>query len=95
MNEASMCRVQLLPEVASAVFEAPAFVVKGGTALKLFAQDMPRLSVDLDVVFVRHELARDEVMKSIGDERAAVQGRIRNQEGTLLRHASSSWRGPQ
>lgn len=63
MNEADIRTVQLLLGVASAVFEAPAFVMKGGTALKLFAQDMSRLSVDLDVVFVRHELVRDEVMK--------------------------------
>lgn len=47
--------VQLLLNAAPAVFESQAFAMKGGTALNLFVQDMPRLSVDIDVVFRDHE----------------------------------------
>jgi len=64
--------VQLLLAVAPAVLDTRAFAMKGGAALNLFLQDMPRLSVDIDVVFVPHELPRDEALRAIGDELAAV-----------------------
>ena len=68
--------VQLLLAVAPAIFDTPAFAMKGGTALNLFLQDMPRLSVDIDVVFVPHELPREEALRAIGDELAAAQARV-------------------
>lgn len=76
MNDAYIRTVQLLLQVAPAVFKTSAFAMKGGTALNLFVQDMPRLSVDIDVVFVPHELARDEALKAISDELASAQARI-------------------
>lgn len=76
MNDAYIRTVQLLLEIAPAVFETPAFAMKGGTALNLFVQDMPRLSVDIDVVFVRHDLAREEALQAIGAELAAAQKRV-------------------
>lgn len=76
MNDAYIRTVQLLLEIAPAVFETPAFAMKGGTALNLFVQDMPRLSVDIDVVFVRHDLAREEALQAIGVELAAAQKRV-------------------
>ena len=39
--------------------------MKGGTAINLFVQDMPRLSVDIDVVFTDHTLARDDSLQAI------------------------------
>ncbi len=76
MNEAYIRTVQLLLEVAPAVFETSTFAMKGGTALNLFVQDMPRLSVDIDVVFVPYELGRDAAMEAISDGLASVQKRI-------------------
>ena len=38
--------VRLLLESAPAIFETSLFAMKGGTAINLFAEDMPRLSVD-------------------------------------------------
>lgn len=52
MNAEYVRTVQLLLAVAPAIFDTTAFAMKGGTALNLFLQDMPRLSVDIDVVFV-------------------------------------------
>lgn len=72
MNDAYIRTVQLLLDIAPTVFDTPAFAMKGGTALNLFVQDMPRLSVDIDVVFVRHELARDDALQAIGAELAAA-----------------------
>ncbi len=39
--------VQLLPLVA----EEPCFALKGGTAINLFIRELPRLSVDIDLVY--------------------------------------------
>lgn len=77
MNEAYIRTVQLLLDIAPAVFDTPVFAMKGGTAINLFVQDMPRLSVDIDVVFVPHDLARDKAMQAISDELAAAQARVK------------------
>jgi hypothetical protein len=37
--------VRLLLAIASTVFASDRFAMKGGTALNLFVQDMPRLSI--------------------------------------------------
>ena len=56
--------VRLLLESAPAIFETPLFAMKGGTAINLFIENMPRLSVDIDVVYVNHQSARDEALQS-------------------------------
>ena len=48
--------VRLLLEVAPTIFETPHFAMKGGTAINLFVENMPRLSVDIDVVYTNHML---------------------------------------
>jgi hypothetical protein len=73
MNADYARTVQLLLAVAPAIFSSPAFAMKGGTAINLFVQDMPRLSVDIDVVFVPHESPRDEALLAIGNELTAAQ----------------------
>jgi hypothetical protein len=40
--------------------------LKGGTAINLFIRDMPRLSVDLDLVFSDHGVPRDQALARIG-----------------------------
>jgi len=77
VNEAYVRTVQLLLDIAPAVFETSVFAMKGGTALNLFVQDMPRLSVDIDVVFVPYDLPREDALKTISAELAAAQGRVR------------------
>lgn len=76
MNIAYTSTVQLLLAIAPAIFETPLFAMKGGTALNLFVQDLPRLSVDIDVVFVRHELSRDDALKAIKDALAQAKSRM-------------------
>ena len=44
--------VRLLLAVAPDVFANDIFAMKGGTAINLFVRDMPRLSVDIDVVYL-------------------------------------------
>lgn len=43
--------VRLLIDAAPFVFSENCFALKGGTAINLFVEDMPRLSVDIDLVF--------------------------------------------
>jgi hypothetical protein len=76
MNSEYIRAVQLLLTAAPAIFENSRFAMKGGTALNLFVQDMPRLSVDIDVVFVPYELERDEALRAIGDDLNAAKTRL-------------------
>ena len=57
-------QVQLLVRILNIVDEEKCFALKGGTAINLFIRDMPRLSVDIDLVFLP-DLKRDEALKSI------------------------------
>ena len=65
--------VRLLLEIAPAIFETPHFAMKGGSAINLFIEDMPRLSVDIDVVYTNHQATRDEALKSISKGLEAVR----------------------
>ena len=48
MDRAYIEVVRLLLESAPSIFETtPHFAMKGGTAINLFIEDMPRLSVDI------------------------------------------------
>lgn len=77
MNDAYISTVRLLLDIAPSVFESPSrFAMKGGTALNLFVQDMPRLSVDIDVVFTDHTLPRDQALATIGQELSAAKARV-------------------
>lgn len=71
---------RLLTQVAPAVFADGQFALKGGTAINLFLRDMPRLSVDLDLVFVDYRAPRDQALARINEsirligERLAARG---------------------
>lgn len=56
---------RLLTQVAPLVLMDDTFALKGGTAINLFARDMPRLSVDLDLVFPDYTLAREAALAHI------------------------------
>jgi len=76
VNETYVRTVRLLLDIAPAVFVNPIFAMKGGTALNLFLQDMPRLSVDIDVVFTRHDMPREAAIQAIGEELLAIRERV-------------------
>lgn len=65
MNPTYLETARLLTQVAPLVFVDDTFALKGGTAINLFVRDMPRLSVDLDLVFVNHTLPRNEALARI------------------------------
>src|SRR5690554_3026773 len=68
--------VRLLLAVTPAVFNNDIFVMKGGTAINLFVQDMPRLSVDIDVVYRPWQTRRDEALQAINNKLAAISQRL-------------------
>jgi hypothetical protein len=67
MNEVYLDTARLLTQVAPLVFVDNTFALKGGTAINLFIRDMPRLSVDLDLVFPDHGMPRDQALAAIGE----------------------------
>ena len=67
MNKSYIDTVRVLLESLPVIFETPHFAMKGGTAINLFVQGMPRLSVDVDVVYTDHTATRPAALKAIGD----------------------------
>lgn len=67
MNQTYLDTARLLTQVAPLVFVDDTFALKGGTAINLFIRDMPRLSVDLDLVFPDYSLPRDEALARINE----------------------------
>jgi predicted nucleotidyltransferase component of viral defense system len=76
MNPSYVQTVNLLLDIAPTVFQTPRFAMKGGTALNLFVQDLPRLSVDIDVVFINHQADRDNALKEIAQELQRIEKAI-------------------
>jgi hypothetical protein len=76
MDKSYVDTVRLMLEVMPDVFQSRSFAMKGGTALNFFVQDMPRLSVDIDVVFASHQAGRDAALAEIAAELAALQRRL-------------------
>ena len=46
-------QVSLLVKILPLVARETIFALKGGTAINLFIRDMPRLSVDIDLTYLR------------------------------------------
>lgn len=76
MNQEYIDTVRLLLAIAPAVFQSPRLALKGGTALNLFLHDMPRLSVDIDVVFTDHTLDRETALRAIAADLKAAKSAI-------------------
>ena len=69
--------VRLLLAITPTVFASGRFAMKGGTALNLFVQDMPRLSIDIDVFYVDHRPDREGALKTISSELAAMKAALK------------------
>lgn len=67
--------IQLLPITA----KESCFALKGGTAINLFVRDLPRLSVDIDLMYLPlngRTKALDEIESALIRIQAAIQGKI-------------------
>jgi predicted nucleotidyltransferase component of viral defense system len=65
MNKDYLAAVRLLLAAAPSIFRRRGFALKGGTAINLFLRNMPRLSIDLDLVLTDHRLGRDVALQLI------------------------------
>jgi len=77
MNREHLETARLLIQVAPLVFVNDQFGLKGGTAINLFLRDMPRLSVDLDLVFTDHTVGRREAISQINTAVRDAADRLR------------------
>lgn len=76
MNQTYLDTARMLMQVAPLVFANDTFALKGGTAINLFVRDMPRLSVDLDVVFPDYTLPREQALERIDDAMRQAAARL-------------------
>src|ERR1700756_5430949 len=88
MNEVYLDTARLLTQVAPFVFADDTFALKGGTAINLFVRDMPRLSVDLDLVFPDYMLPRAQALNRINE--AIRQSAARLQKQGFQTHAPAT-----
>ncbi len=68
-------QVELLLQVLPHVAKEEAFALKGGTAINLFVQNMPRLSVDIDLNYTRFE-DRNTALQGIEDGLQKIGDRL-------------------
>ncbi len=59
IDRAFVDATELLLQVVPRVFTSESLALKGGTAINLYLDDAPRLSVDLDLVFTQIGLPRE------------------------------------
>lgn len=69
-------QVELLVRVLPSVAKQKCFALKGGTAINLFVRDLPRLSVDIDLVYLPLD-ARDVALLAVQKALEAITADIR------------------
>mgnify|MGYP000588910843 CR=1 FL=1 len=68
-------QVRLLMRLLPLVAEEPCFALKGGTAINLFVRDLPRLSVDIDLVYLPVN-ERPEALADIDTTMKRIEARV-------------------
>ncbi|WP_316677955.1 nucleotidyl transferase AbiEii/AbiGii toxin family protein [uncultured Tolumonas sp.] len=71
-------QVQLLLQIIPFVAQHDCFALKGGTAINLFVRDFPRLSVDIDLVFLPM-VDRQDALQTIKDNLNTLAANITEQ----------------
>lgn len=75
MKETYSNQVRLLVRLLTYVQKETSLALKGGTAINLFLRDMPRLSVDLDLVYLPIQ-DRATSLKSINDALERIRSEV-------------------
>ena len=68
-------QVELLIRALPHVAKQECFALKGGTAINLFVRELPRLSVDIDLVYLPLE-AREKALPAIGEALGKIKADI-------------------
>jgi predicted nucleotidyltransferase component of viral defense system len=87
MDQVYLDSVRLLARVAALVLVDYTFALKGGTAINLFMRDMPRLSVDLDLMFPDYPLPRKQALRRISEAICQSAARQQKQQWSCTRAA--------
>ncbi len=83
----------LLLRVIPLINEDQSFALKGGTAINLFLRDLPRLSVDIDLVYIPVE-SRESTLKNISNNLLRIAERLqRSLAGTEIHTRTSGATG--
>ncbi len=69
--------VRLLLDVIPDLFVEGHFAIKGGTAINLFVREAPRLSVDIDLVYLNGTEPRELALATIAAALQRIAGRLR------------------
>lgn len=77
MNESYLKQVALVMRALPAIAEEPDLALKGGTAINLFELDLPRLSVDIDLTFLKIA-TREESVAAIDEALQRIAGRLKD-----------------
>lgn len=77
MHESYLSTLRLLLRILPTVFEGGRLALKGGTAINLFVNDFPRVSVDIDCTFV------DASLKSAIDQTDSIERLAANAFGII------------
>lgn len=73
-------QVTLLLKILPYVFDESCFCLKGGTAISLFIRDLPRLSVDIDLVYTGLEnrrIASEQISSALGKIKNGIENGIK------------------
>ncbi len=76
-NSSYYKQVQLLVQLLPLIAEEECFALKGGTAINLFVRDLPRLSVDIDLVYLPMK-GRNDALTDIREALSRISGSIKN-----------------
>ena len=68
-------QAELLLRILPLVMREDVFALKGGTAINFFWRDYPRLSVDIDLTYMKVQ-KRDLSLLDISDRLASIEARI-------------------
>ncbi|GAB4167238.1 MAG: nucleotidyl transferase AbiEii/AbiGii toxin family protein [Geothermobacteraceae bacterium] len=82
--------VALLLDTIPFLFRQKCFAMKGGTAINLFCRNMPRLSVDIDLVFIDPTVPkRDEALQVIEQSLGQVAEELKSKLRLSVQKTSS------
>jgi len=69
-------QAHLLLRVLPLINEEESFALKGGTAINFFIRNFPRLSVDIDLVYIPIE-SRNDTLRNIGNKLLKISERVK------------------
>lgn len=76
MNKIYLDKVDMLLHIIPIVTEEECFAIHGGTAINLFVNDLPRLSVDIDLTYIPLE-DREESIKHINEALLRIAEKVK------------------